>query len=311
MSFKTKAVAAKGSNESEGTSSTTIYTGNRLRQQPTNDDPLGYKSEELADDSKEPRTFQQSDTEQSATSPAPQSDPDKMCYLNNPNMPAQEGSPRAANSKKCYCGLKNLGNTCYANSVLQALYITNKLRRHLLKRSNAVGPLNAALFKLFTMMEKMATRVAQNQESQIIKPDEFLNEFRTMKPQFVKHEQHDSQEFLTILLECIHQEANQAKRDNTKNIQIELRNAEEAWNHHVANVDNSYFSRLFVGQIESSLKCLTCGNVSLSWSCFWQLPLHLNDTPPGNGNEASPQATRLSIEDCIREYFASEVSVFV
>src|SRR5699024_9666843 len=94
---------------------------------------------------------------------------------------------------------------------------------------------------------------------------------------------------------CAHQEENKACRNQVCGRQPI--NAQEAWNYHLARVDNSHYSRLFVGQLESSLTCQTCTNTSLSWNCFWQLPLHIgeSDRTPG------------SVEDCIREYSAVEV----
>lgn len=208
-----------------------------------------------------------------------------------------------------FVGLKNLGNTCYANSTLQALYGSNKLRQYLLNLQHPSttaggggGRIQFKLSKLFQQMHQMGNKALSTNRYAVIKPEEFICEFRLIKPQFVRNEQHDAQEFLTILLECIHQEDNKIKKNKLAKLNVEPKNAQEAWQLHLERVDNSFYSRLFVGQSESVLECFECKHSSLSWSSFWQLNLHLkNDNENGNGDR------ELSIQQCIQEYMAWEV----
>src|SRR5699024_1220344 len=124
------------------------------------------------------------------------------------------------------CGLKNLGNTCYSNSCLQALFLSNKIRRYFLKNGGAEnGAFHDTLCKLFQQMQKQNSDASSS--CAVIKPEEFNREFRRARPQFVRNEQHDAQEFLTMLLELVHNERNQAVKSQSRS--NEPKSAQEAW----------------------------------------------------------------------------------
>lgn len=201
----------------------------------------------------------------------------------------------AAKSRHHHCGLENLGNTCYINSVLQTLFWAPKIRSHLLKNCNG-GPFHAILRQLFTDMRKHSPGA--------IKPDDFSRQFRRAKPQFLRNEQHDAQECLSLLLDLVHDECNQADKSRKAPGETTVGSAEDAWTQHLAAIDDSYFSKVLMGQSESCLTCDTCANRSLSWNCFWQLQIAVNKV------KASPEGEtqeNLSLLDCISEYEEEEV----
>ncbi|KAJ6223624.1 hypothetical protein RDWZM_002169 [Blomia tropicalis] len=194
------------------------------------------------------------------------------------------------------CGLRNLGLTCYANSCIQALYTINRIRRNIIEHQSK-GQFHHSLGELLKRMEIEAS-TTNRQTIPFTEPESFLRLFRTSKPMFRERETADAQEFLTILLEMIHQEANKAGPIMKQCLEPKTR--DEAWQYQLKHVDNSYLSNLLMGQIESTLMCNNCSNQSMSWSCFWQLQLQIDSVEPLNSNRD------LTLVDCIADYTAKE-----
>lgn len=219
-----------------------------------------------------------------------------------PTSPPQEPSPSKKVVIKYNCGLRNCGNTCYIGSCLQALNVTNSLRVYLAKYQQSER-LHVALSKLFYQMSEAKKNSNENPS---VLPSEFIDVFRSMKPQFIKHQQHDAQEFLSILIDLLHNEVNRPLPRSR--VFPEPTNADQAWKQYSKYVDKSVYSKIFVGQMESCLKCLECSNQSLSWSCFWQIPLHLSESNANTSGTDSSNNNPVSIVSCLRDYAAVEVS---
>jgi len=179
-------------------------------------------------------------------------------------------------------GLSNLGNTCYMNSVLQALYATDSIRNYIIR--NQRTPLMAALGRLF---EDMKSR------DSYCSPVAFRNQFIRFQPRFRGYDQHDAQEFLRYLLNGLHEEVNISRRRGRKAFDPP-KCCEEAWEQYKC-IDDSPLVDLIGGQLSSVITCGLCGNVSTCWDPFWDLSLPL---PRGRGE--------VNVERCIREFEALE-----
>lgn len=93
-------------------------------------------------------------------------------------------------------GLNNLGNTCYMNSVLQALYMTKLFRNTVLQSLRDTLPLFSKLQALFALLQ-FSQRCS-------LSPNDILNLARP--PGFQPGHQHDSSEFLGYLLDILHEQ---------------------------------------------------------------------------------------------------------
>ena len=112
---------------------------------------------------------------------------------------------------KALTGLRNLGNSCYMNSVLQCLFATAPLVRYILNsyyvedinKTNPLGTGGRIAEELAVLM-----RVAHSGSYQHVSPVEFKRTIGRFAPHFGGQQQQDSQEFLLFLLDQFHEDTN-------------------------------------------------------------------------------------------------------
>nr|XP_053627160.1 uncharacterized protein LOC128684868 isoform X3 [Cherax quadricarinatus] len=96
-------------------------------------------------------------------------------------------------------GLPNLGNTCYMNSVLQCLYHTHPLTRHIMAPSKMVNGQVAGAYK--TLIEAMSSDKKTN--NLLITMKEVAASRDTI---FLDNMQKEAHDYLSLLLEWLHQD---------------------------------------------------------------------------------------------------------
>ncbi|KAL6559087.1 hypothetical protein OROHE_006456 [Orobanche hederae] len=178
-------------------------------------------------------------------------------------------------------GLYNLGNTCFMNSAIQCLVHTPKLVDYFLgnfrRDLNCENPLgmNGKLAIAFgDLLRKLwapgATPIA---------PRMFKSCIASFAPQFSGYNQHDSQEFLSFLLDGLHEDLNRVKRkpyiqakDEDGRPHEEV--ADEYWENHLSRND-SIIVDLCQGQYRSTLVCPVCKKLSITFDPFMYLSLPL------------------------------------
>ncbi|KAJ2950405.1 hypothetical protein O0L34_g8647 [Tuta absoluta] len=173
-----------------------------------------------------------------------------------------------------YFGLVNFGNTCYSNSVLQALYFCRPFREKVLeykaKNKRTKETLLTCLADLFYSIATQKKKVGS------IAPKKFIARLRKEKEEFDNYMQQDAHEFLNFLINHINEiilaERNQSTLKVPKNASGEnvtcngsvpsqkQENAEPTWVHEI-----------FQGTLTSETRCLNCETVSSKDEHFFDL----------------------------------------
>ncbi|BES94801.1 ubiquitin carboxyl-terminal hydrolase [Nesidiocoris tenuis] len=207
-----------------------------------------------------------------------------------------------ANNSNGLSGLRNLGNTCFLNSVVQCLSNTKLLREFLLSRDYVseirTSDNRGSLIKSFG---DVVTELWSD-EGKVINTSAFKSQIQRYAPRFMGYNQQDAQEFLRYLLEGLHEDINRVavKPKNLPEIDDDLSEsvkASEAWKQYL-RIDNSRIVDLFVGQLKSTLMCTTCQHASTTFEAFWDLSLPLP-------NSMSNSTIRLS--QCLEHFTKEEV----
>ena len=173
-------------------------------------------------------------------------------------------------------GLMNLGNTCFINSTLQCLFHTYDLSQYFLQKlyvkdinyHNKQG-YNGKIAESFAdlLFETGTTRYDK------INPIQFLKTFFTYNKSLNLRHQQDAQEFLSILLDCLHEDLNRITNksyfllEEQKDNESDFDASNRFWDLFKKR-ENSIIVDLFYGQFKSKIICPTCCKSSITYEPF-------------------------------------------
>ncbi|CAL7942582.1 unnamed protein product [Xylocopa violacea] len=205
--------------------------------------------------------------------------------------PGEEGSPTNKSARnrvqvhrdeRCGLnGLRNIGNTCFMNSVIQCLSNTRPLLEYLLNEqyladiNTTTSSMKGALIKAFSQVIHELWEVGGDH---VVNTTALKTQIQRFAPRFMGYSQQDAQEFLRYLLEGLHEDVNrvtvkpQPIHTDIPEMYTDSQKAVESWKRYLRSED-SMIVDVFVGQLRSSLHCTSCDHVSVTLDPFWDLSL--------------------------------------
>eukprot|EP01114_Cavostelium_apophysatum_P023139 TRINITY_DN8623_c0_g1_i1.p1 TRINITY_DN8623_c0_g1~~TRINITY_DN8623_c0_g1_i1.p1 ORF type:complete len:343 (-),score=70.53 TRINITY_DN8623_c0_g1_i1:56-1084(-) len=189
-----------------------------------------------------------------------------------------------------YFGFENYGNTCYGNSVLQALYFCLPFRESLIShyinsKGSEKGDEETLLSCLCELFYNIST---QRKRSGVMGPKKFINKLKKENELFRGFVQQDAHEFLNYTLNEIAEILE--KREAAKEKKSETAKPKEDTN---SKGGKTAVHKMFEGILTNETKCLTCETKTSKDESFLDLSLDIEQNT--------------SLTHCLRSFGAIEM----
>jgi ubiquitin C-terminal hydrolase len=205
---------------------------------------------------------------------------------------------------KGLCGLINLGNKCFLNSIFQCLSNTLKFTDYLLAgkfKEDDPDSLNKRKVEYYLLMSYLNLINNVWDENQLIKPKSFVENLSKFHPKYFTLQQQDSHECLLYILDILHKSLSyeievEIKGDVKSDVDILVKDSLNVWKNFYEN-EYSEIIKIFNGMIINDIKCLKCNNSEKNFEPYNTLSISL------------PEDSTVSLDDCLKNYFEQNETV--
>lgn len=199
---------------------------------------------------------------------------------------------------KGLCGLINLGNKCFLNSIFQCLSNTLKFTDYLLAckfKEDDPTLLNKRKVEYYLLMSYLNLINNIWDENQLIRPKSFVENLSKFHPKYFTLQQQDSHECLLYIFDILHKSLSyeieiEIKGDIKNDIDILVKKSLDVWKKFYEN-EYSVIIKNFNGMIINDIKCLKCNNSDQNFEPYNTLSISL------------PDDSTISLDDCLNNYF--------
>ncbi|ESN98961.1 hypothetical protein HELRODRAFT_107093 [Helobdella robusta] len=178
-----------------------------------------------------------------------------------------------------FIGLVNFGNTCYCNSVLQALYFCKPFRDMVLAYKQQTK--NQKRETLLTCLADLFYTIAmQKRKVGSIPPKKFIQKLRKENGAFDNYLQHDAHEFLNYLLNTIADILQVEKQSQQKGSKLSstlpvLQSGSINPSNTMPKSEPTWIHDIFQGTFTSETRCLNCETVRSREEDFLDLSIEV------------------------------------
>ena len=186
-------------------------------------------------------------------------------------------------------GLTNLGNSCYMNSSLQCIFAIKELTNYFLyyfkeehlNKKNVLGTGGALTLGYINLL----LNINNTTNNKYFTPDIFKIILGLCSKKYEGNEQEDAHEFLSYLLDMLHEDLNKVidkptviENNNTTNYinESDEEKSVRDWNNFLKR-NQSILIDLFYGQYKSCVVCPHCNFKSVSFNSFMSLELPISE----------------------------------
>jgi ubiquitin C-terminal hydrolase len=210
------------------------------------------------------------------------------------------------------CGIINVANNCWLNSIIQCLNTIDIFVNKFLsdKYKEDVNEIH----EKYPLIEIYVQVINLMQTKNKIKINSFLKRFVDIHSHFTIGEQHDSQEFIITFIEDIHEILSYPSNCNIvgdlkNNRDIKMKNAADYWSN-ILNDKYSIMYELFYGQYDFYIKCSKCDDTSYKYEpfCSIELPIEINEVDKEVYKKNNISTDINNIYDCL-SYFTHKEEI--
>lgn len=240
------------------------------------------------------------------------------CY-----RPNYKFSPKACKSTRGLVGLKNLGNTCYMNTILQCLFHCDSIVQYFIQREDKIHVNSKSLMKgeLARSFSHLCHEIYHpGNHLSSVNPVRVKNIIATLATQFDGIEQQDAHELLRFLLDGLDEDLRYNEQDPVSwslsqdqlEMLIPVEQGDYCWSKH-ASKNSSFITDTFCGQFRSIVTCTVCGHKSYCFDPFYDLSLPIPNDSLGNSfkrrfkkKNFAHSSNGCTLHDCLEAFVYDE-----